>query len=68
MMTCANSKPLLEGKFDELYKKYQPFDPFVPLDTTRYRHYNNCFFAAMCRQIPGDFLCAGKFHLDWRRE
>jgi hypothetical protein len=59
MATCANSKPLLEGKFAELYTKYQPLDPFVPLDSTRYRHYNNCFFASLCRQIPGDFVCAG---------
>lgn len=59
MATCANAKELLQGRFAELYAKYQPLDPFVPLDTTRYRHYNNCLFASLCRQIPGDFVCAG---------
>ena len=59
MGTSANAEPLLEGDFAEIYAKYQPLDPFVPLDVTRYSHYNNCFFAKLCRNIPGDFLCAG---------
>jgi len=59
MGTSANAEPLLEGKFAESYTKYQPLDPFVPLDATRYSNYNNCFFANLCREVPGDFLCAG---------
>jgi|SRR5579863_7200395 len=59
MATCSNSKPLLEGEFAELYAKYQPLDPFIAIDVHRYRHYNVCFFASLCRQIPGDFVCAG---------
>jgi hypothetical protein len=59
MTTCANSKSLLEGKFAELYTKYQPLNPFVPINAHRYRRYNECIFAYFCRQIPGDFVCAG---------
>jgi hypothetical protein len=57
--TCANVSPLLDGKFAELYEKYHKLDPFVPRDITRYRQYNICFFANLCRDIPGDFVCAG---------
>jgi len=57
--TCANSKPLLEGQFAELYEKYYGLDPFIPVEATRYRNYNVCFFANFCRTVPGDFACAG---------
>jgi len=59
VITSTNCKPLFEGKFAELYTKYQPLDPFIPIDAWRYRLYNVCFFANRCRQIPGDFVCAG---------
>jgi hypothetical protein len=59
VITCANSKSLLEGNLAELYEKYQPLDPFIPLDAWRYRIYNVCFFADWCRNVPGDFVCAG---------
>jgi hypothetical protein len=57
--TCANVSPLLQGKFAELYEKYHTLDPFVPKDVTRYRQYNISFFANLCRDVPGDFVCAG---------
>lgn len=57
--TCIDDAPLLEGKFTEIYTKHHSLEPFVPIDVTRYRHYNICFFANFCREVPGDFLCAG---------
>ncbi len=59
VITCTNSKPLLEGKFAKLYAQYRPLDPFIPPEVWRYRLYNICFFADCCRQVPGDFVCAG---------
>ena len=59
MQTCAGAKPLLHGKFADLYKKYQPLDPFTGFNVNRYRLYNVCHFAHLCRQIPGDFVSAG---------
>jgi hypothetical protein len=59
MGTCANAEPLFEGKFAEIYDKYRSLDPFVARDATRYLNYNNCFFANLCRNVPGDFVCAG---------
>lgn len=59
MATCANAGPLLEGQFAELYAKYRPLDRFLAPEVWRYRLYNVCFFARLCRQIPGDFVCAG---------
>jgi hypothetical protein len=62
MITCANSKPLLEGKFAALYAKYHSLDPFPSPKKNHYRNYNVCFFADFCRHIPGDFVCAGVSH------
>lgn len=59
VMTRANAKPLLEGRYAELYEKYYRLDPFLPIEITRYRNYNYCYFASLCRDVPGDFLCAG---------
>jgi hypothetical protein len=59
MATCARAKPLLEGKFAQLYAQYRPLEPFDSHDTNRYRNYNVCYFAYHCRGIPGDFACAG---------
>ncbi len=59
VMTCTNTKPLLEGRFAALYEKYHRLDPFLPEHETRYRNFNICFFADFCRNIPGDFACAG---------
>jgi len=59
VMTCTNSKPVLEGRFAELYEKYHRLDPFLPANETRYRNYNICFFANFCRHVAGDFVCAG---------
>jgi hypothetical protein len=50
---------LLAGRFAELYEKYYTLDPFIPKEVWRYRLYNVAFFAQMCREIPGDFVCAG---------
>src|SRR5579859_4812818 len=59
MSTCAGAKPLLEGKFAELYARHRPLEPYGSHDTNRYRNYNVCFFAYHCREIPGDYVCAG---------
>ena len=59
MRTCANTKPLLEGKFDELYSRYRTLDPYESSDRWRYRIYNVCYFADLCSRVPGDFVCAG---------
>jgi len=59
IFTCVDAAPLLEGKFAEVYAKYYPLERFRPIDETRYRQYNICFFADLCREVPGDFLCAG---------
>ena len=57
--TCVDTAPLLKGKFAEVYSKYHSLEPHVPIDVTRYRHYNICYFANLCREVSGDFLCAG---------
>ena len=59
MMTSANPQPLFGGRFGAIYDKYQSLDPLVSADATRYVDYNVCFFADQCREIPGDFVCAG---------
>jgi hypothetical protein len=59
MSTCANAKPLFEGKFDELYSRHRTLDPHETSNRWRYRIYNVCYFANLCRQLPGDFVCAG---------
>ena len=59
VVTRHNARPLHVGRFAELYERRQPLDPHVPLDTTRYRIYNVCTFARLCRHVPGDFLVAG---------
>ncbi len=58
MGTCTNVKPLFDGKFAKIHDKYRALNPFAA-DTYRYLHYNVCFFASLCRQVPGDFVCAG---------
>jgi hypothetical protein len=59
MSTCAYTKPLTEGKFNDLYSRYSTLDPFEVAGRWRYRIYNICFFAELCRALPGDFVCAG---------
>jgi hypothetical protein len=59
MGTCSNTKPLFDGKFTELYNKYGSLDPAVDVNSSRYLSYNICFFANLCRLVPGDFVCAG---------
>lgn len=58
-MTCVNSQPLLEGRFAEVYTKYHSLDPFTPAEVGRYRIYTVCYLAGLCRNVPGDFACAG---------
>ncbi len=57
--TSHNAKPLHVGRYAELYEKYQPLDPFTPINLTRYRLYNICMMARLCRNVPGDFLFVG---------
>jgi hypothetical protein len=59
VQTWHNTHPLHSGHFAELYEKYQPLDPYTSLNVTRYRLYNICMFAHLCRELPGDFLFAG---------
>jgi hypothetical protein len=59
MATCARAKPLLEGKFAQLYARHRSLEPFGSHETNQYRNYNVCYFAYHCRGIPGDFVCAG---------
>jgi hypothetical protein len=59
MATWANAEPLLEGKLAALYAKYGPLDPISPPEKNLYRSYNLCCFANLCREVPGDFVCAG---------
>jgi hypothetical protein len=59
MSTCAQAKPLLEGKFANAYATYQPLDPFSSHESWRYNSYNVCAFAQLCARIPGDFLFGG---------
>jgi hypothetical protein len=58
MATCSDPKPLIAGRFAEIHNKYRGLDPFTG-ETYRYRHYNICYFASLCRNVPGDFVCAG---------
>jgi hypothetical protein len=62
MATYAGCKPLLKGRFAELYEKYRSLNPLMGQETHRYVNYNVCFFADRCRDIPGDFVCAGVSH------
>jgi hypothetical protein len=58
MATCADATPLFKGKFAKIHNKYRALNPFAA-DTYRYLHYNVCYFASLCRHVPGDFVCAG---------
>jgi len=58
MQTCMDTKPLFEGRFAELHNRYRELNPFGG-EAYRYRHYNVCYFASLCRHVPGDFVCAG---------
>lgn len=58
MQTCSDARPLTEGRFAELHDRYRSLSPFTG-DAYRYRHYNVCCLANLCRHIPGDFACAG---------
>ena len=59
LTTPHNARPLHVGRFSEIYERFQPLDPFVALNVRRYRQYNLCYFANMCRDIPGDFAMFG---------
>ncbi len=62
MGTFSGCKPLLEGRFADLYVKYRSLNRQIDPEAYRYRVYNICFFAALCRHVPGDFVCAGVSH------
>jgi hypothetical protein len=57
--TAHNTKPLHRGRFARIYERFQPLDPFVPLNETRLRIYNVCLFAKNCATLEGDFVSAG---------
>src|SRR5262249_41706879 len=56
--TVADTKPLFSGRFAELHDRYKNLNPFSG-DSYRYLHYNVCYFASLCRHVPGDFVCQG---------
>jgi hypothetical protein len=58
MATCADTTALFRGKFAEMHDRYHKLSPLQG-DSYRYLDYNSCFFANLCRNIPGDFVCAG---------
>lgn len=55
----ANAKPLYSGRFADLIERYSSLDPHTPIHVKRYRLYNVCKFAELCRNVPGYFICAG---------
>lgn len=57
--TRANTRPLHVGRFAELYERHGRLDPYVPINSIRYRLYNVCMVAHLCRSVPGDFIFAG---------
>lgn len=59
MMTVVDCSPLVEGRFGDVCDRFASLDRVIPTESTRYRHFNICYFANMCRNVPGDFLCAG---------
>jgi hypothetical protein len=59
MATRSDPGPLLKGRFADLYARYASIDPTMNPEHTRYRHCCNCFFAFLCRHVPGDFVCGG---------
>jgi len=59
MMTASDTRPLLTGRFGAIHDRYYSLNPFYAANDYRYRHYNACYFASICRAVPGDFVCAG---------
>jgi hypothetical protein len=60
MATTADASPLFEGRFAEIHNRYRQLSPVQRQnDGYRYHHYNFCYFASLCRDLPGDFVCAG---------
>src|SRR4051812_5448647 len=59
MQTKTNIAPLIEGRFAEIYERFSGLDPTRTKDSGRYAAYNLCAFAEMCRDVPGDIVCAG---------
>jgi hypothetical protein len=59
MRTIADPAPLLTGRFAAIQNKYNTVNPTYSPDTYRYRNYNACYFANLCRKVPGDFVIAG---------
>lgn len=58
-MTVVDCSPLVDGRFGVICDRFAPLDRIIPTEGTRYRHFNICYFADLCRDVPGDFLCAG---------
>ena len=59
MRTVADPAPLFAGRFGATHNQYRTINPHYGPDTYRYRHYKVCYFANLCRDVPGDFLIAG---------
>jgi hypothetical protein len=59
MRTNADITPLFDGRFGAIHDRYYRLNPFYGPNAYRYRHYNACWFALLCRNVAGDFVCAG---------
>jgi len=57
--TGHSTRPLHEGRFAEIFERYQALDPYVAMNVTRLRIYNICAFARLCSNIAGDYAFVG---------
>ena len=57
--TRHNARPLHVGRFAELHERHSRLDPYIPVDTTRLRHYNLSYFAQRSARLAGDLAFVG---------
>ncbi len=57
--TAHSDRPLRVGRFSDIYERFIVLDPNLPQNLVRYRVYNICRIASLCRHVDGDFLFAG---------
>jgi hypothetical protein len=58
--TAHNARPLHVGRFAEAFERHYRLDPWhLDPNVLRYRVYNLCRLAELCRDVPGDFVVCG---------
>jgi hypothetical protein len=57
--TGHNARPLHVGRFADIFERHHTLDPWNPGNVLRYRIYMLCSIAALCRNVPGDFIACG---------